>query len=246
MTQELYNQRKLEYDQREEMIRNIRGGVEMKMQDLRVLKMKLEGLTDEEQLKIYDIIVDNDEKEALAIKYSSVLFDLEQLSSKTLWELNYFVKQCEWSKTQTMIDQDVKMKHVEHMTQLNNSLLEQSKKQNETEKEREIEREKPEIMELSVSVPTTEKITENTSERVDTHPTEMTIDKLFELSKSDVKLRRTRKPRQSRKTSHSKQTKLSSQYDESDTASLIPTHVPTPVPKKRGRRKVRIISDVNQ
>ena len=56
MTQELYNQRKLEYDQREEMIRNIRGGVEMKMQDLRVLKMKLEGLTDEEQLKIYDII----------------------------------------------------------------------------------------------------------------------------------------------------------------------------------------------
>ena len=85
MTQELYNQRKLEYDQREEMIRNIRGGVEMKMQDLRVLKMKLESLTDEEQLKIYDIIVDNDEKEALAIKYSSVLFDLEQLSSKTLW-----------------------------------------------------------------------------------------------------------------------------------------------------------------
>ena len=238
MTHELYNQRILEYEQREEMIHNIRNGVKMNMQDLRVLKMKIESLTDEEQLKVYDIIVDNDQKEAMSIKYSSVLFDLEQLSSKTTWELDYFVKQCEWSKTQTTIDQDVKMEHVEHMKHLNNSLLEQSKKHNETEKDKECES-------IQVPVPTNDELKSNDDVEAPP-PTEMTIDKLFELSKTDVKPRRTRKPRQPRKQQQTKSICLESEPEPNCEQLETKPLVSESKPKKRGRRKVRIISDVNQ
>jgi len=197
MTQELFNQRKLEYERREEMIENIRNGVNMTVHGKRSLKRQIEKLTDDEQLKIYDIIVDNDEKQAMSIKSMSVLFDLEQLSLKTLWELDYYVKQCEWSERQNLIEQNIKRQHIENMSQLNCTMLKQSLKRNENEIDMstsgntntDINTIHDEIIETEEDSKTSDK--SNTLEKSD--GAKMNIDTLFELSKVSTKIKKSRK-----------------------------------------------------
>lgn len=197
MTLELFNLRKREYEEQERMIQNVREDVDMKIHEKKTLKSEIEKLTENEQLKIYDIIVNNGLKNTMSVNVNTTLFDLSQLDKRTLWELDYYIKQCESSRKYVTINQTTKMESDKVMSELNQRLMQNQITETETEIKKNIETETETELEKKSDIKPTQEFKTPITENEQLH--EYKLDEIFELSKSTKTTKNITKPQRKRR-----------------------------------------------